>query len=144
MNNSKALKTILFISGLILAGVGGAILFMPAAFHATNDIELGGNISLLSEVRAGGSALLASGILVMSGTFVAKLAFTSAVVSSLVYLSYGLSRILSIAVDGMPAEGLVQAAALEIIIGLACAFALAKYREQLAESGHSQQSAAKE
>ena len=119
----------MFISGLILAGVGGVIVFMPVAFYANNGIELGGNISLLSEIRASGSALLASGTLVMSGAFVAKLAFASAVVSSLVYLSYGLSRILSMAVDGMPAEGLVQAAALEIAIGLACVFALSKYRE---------------
>ena len=129
MKNSRVLKTILFVSGLIATGTGGAILFMPAAFFATNGIELGSNISLLSETRAPGGALLASGILIMSGAFVAKLSFTSTVVSALVFLSYGLSRILSIAIDGMPAEGLVQAAVLEIVIGLACVFALAKYRD---------------
>lgn len=129
MKNSKVLKTILFISGLILTGTGGAILFMPVAFYAINGIELAGNISLLNEIRAPGSALLVSGLLIMSGAFVAKLTFTSAVVSTLVYLSYGLSRILSMAIDGMPAEGLVQAAFLEIVIGLVCVFALAKYRD---------------
>ncbi len=129
MKNSKVLKTILLISGLIMTGVGGAILFMPVAFHAGNGIDLGGNISLLSEVRAPGGALLASGILVMLGAFVTQLTFTSVVVSALIYLSYGISRILSLAIDGMPAEGLVQATVLEIIIGLLGVFALLRYRE---------------
>jgi hypothetical protein len=63
------------------------------------------------------------------GAFVDKLTFTSIVVSTLLYLSYGLSRILSMAIDGMPAEGLVQAAALEIVIGLVCVFVFVKYRD---------------
>ncbi len=102
---------------------------MPVAMAAINGIELGGNVSLLNETRAPGGAILASGILVMLGAFVAKLTFTSALVSTLVYLSYGLSRILSMAIDGMPAEGLVQVAVLEIVTGLVCVFALVKYRE---------------
>ncbi len=129
MKNSKVLKTILFISGLMLAGFGAAILLMPVEMAALNGIDLGGQISLLSETRAPGGALLASGILVISGAFLPKLTFTSVLVSALVYLSYGLSRILGMAIDGMPAEGLVQVAVLEIVTGLVCVFALVKYRE---------------
>lgn len=130
MKNSKVLKTILIISGLIASGIGAAILFAPVAFYATYGIELGSNFSLLNEIRAPGGALLASGILIMSGAFMDKLAFTSVLVSTLLYLSYGLSRVMSIAIDGVPAEGLVQAAVLEIVIGLACVFALLKYRRK--------------
>ena len=101
------------------------------AFHATTGIELGIDVSLLNEIRASGGALLASGILIMLGAFVAKLTFTSTVVSTLVYFSYGLSRILSMVIDGMPAEELVLAAVLEIAIGLACVFSLVKYRENM-------------
>lgn len=126
MKNSTTLKVILIISGLIATGIGGAILFVPTAFYATNGIELDGNISLLNEIRAPGGALLASGILIMLGAFVAKLTFTSLVVSTLLYLSYGISRIASIAMDGIPVEGLVQAAALEMAIGLVCVFTLIK------------------
>ena len=122
------LKTILIISGLIASGVGAAILFSPVAFYASYGIEPGGNINLLNEIRAPGGALLASGILITSGAFVDKLAFTAVVISTLLYLSYGLSRVMSIVIDGMPAEGLVQAAVLEIVIGLACIFALVKFR----------------
>lgn len=128
VNNSKALKIVLFVSGLIATGIGGAILFMPVAFYATNGIEVGDSSSLLNELRAPGGALLAFGLLITSGAFVAKLTLTSALLSTLLYVSYGLSRILSIAIDGMPAEGLVQAAVLELVIGLVCVFTLAKAR----------------
>jgi hypothetical protein len=131
MKNSKVLKTILFISGLIGIGVGGAILFMPITFFATSGIDLSGNVSLLNEIRPSGGALLASGMLILLGVFVAKLTFTSLVLSILLYLSYGISRILSITIDGIPAGILVMVAGLEIVIGLVCVFALIKYREKL-------------
>lgn len=127
MKNSIVLKIILFISGLIAIGIGGTILTMPAAFYATNGINLEGNINLLNEIRASGGALLASGILIILGAFITKLTFTSTVISTLLYFSYGLSRILSIVLDGMPSEGLVQAVILELIIGLFCIFAFLKY-----------------
>lgn len=134
MKNSKVLKTLLIISGLIASGIGAAILFAPVAFYATYGIELGGNFSLLNEIRAPGGALLASGILILAGAFVEKLSFTAVVVSTLLYLSYGLSRVLSIAIDGIPVVELVQAAVLEIVIGLACVFALVRYRENQGDS----------
>jgi hypothetical protein len=130
MKNSNVLKAVLIISGLVLTGVGGAILFIPGTFFATNGIDLGENIGLLNEIRSPGGALLASGLVIMLGAFVAKLTFTSAVISIVMYLSYGISRILSIAMDGMPAEGLVLATVVEIIIGLVGVFALLRYRER--------------
>jgi hypothetical protein len=120
MKNSKVLKTVLFFSGLIATGIGGAILLIPTAFYATYGINLGGDISMLNEIRTPGGSLLAAGILIISGAFVASLTFTSAVIAALIYLSYGVSRILSIGIDGMPSEGLVQATAFEIVIGVVC------------------------
>jgi len=134
MKNSKMLKIILVISGLIASGIGATILFAPMAFYATVGITLGDNISLLNEIRAPGGALLTSGILIISGAFVDKLTFTATVISTLLYLSYGLSRVMSIVIDGMPAEGIVQAVVLEIVTGLVCFFALVKYREKKKES----------
>ena len=133
MKNSKALKATLLISGLIATGIGGAILFMPVTFSATSGIDLKfiANISLLSEIRSAGGAMFASGILIMSGTFIKKLTFTSAVISSYMYLSYGAARIFSIVMDGVPTENLVQAAILEIVIGAICLFALVKYQENV-------------
>lgn len=130
MKNSKLLKSILFLSGLIAITIGGMILFTPVSFHATSGITLGDNISLLNEVRAPGGALLAMGVLITLGAFSAKLAFTSILLSTLLYLSYGLSRIVSMIVDGSPTEILILVAILEIIIGLVCAIALIKYRDK--------------
>ena len=83
----------------------------------------------MNEIRASGGALLATGILILSGAFVASLTFTSVVLACLLYLSYGLSRMLSFTIDGMPSESLVQAAALEIVIGVVCVYVFVRYRE---------------
>jgi len=130
MKKFALLKTILVLSGLVASGIGVSILISPFSFYAGYGLALGGNVSLLNEVRASGGALLASGILIISGAFVDKLTFTAALIAALLYLSYGLSRVMSIAVDGMPSEGLILAAAFEITTGLVCVFALVGYREK--------------
>ena len=129
MKNSKVLKVILFVSGLIAAVIGSSILLMPETFYALNSIDLGGNTSLLNEIRASGGALVVTGVLIISGSLVARLTFTSIVVAVLLFFSYGLSRILSFRLDGMPSAGLVQAAALELVIATVCLFVFVKYRE---------------
>ncbi|MGK7934419.1 MAG: DUF4345 family protein, partial [Xenococcaceae cyanobacterium] len=53
-------------------------------------------MNLLSEIRASSGALLAYGILIFTGAFVSQLSFTSMILSSLLFLSYGLSRFASI------------------------------------------------
>ena len=103
---------------------------MPIAFSARNGIELGSNISLLNDVRASGGLMLAGGLLILSGAFISRLRFTSTVVSILMFLSLGIGRIVSIAMDGMPAEGLVKATVVEMVIGFIGVFALLKYREK--------------
>ena len=134
MKNSRVLKTVLFFSGLVAAGIGGTILLIPTVFYASYGIDLGGDISMLNEIRTAGGALLTVGILIILGAFVVSLTFTSVVVAALTYLSYGTSRILSFGIDGMPAEGLVQAAAFEIVIGMLCLTTFAKYRIKREES----------
>jgi len=129
MKNSKVVKAILFVSGLILVGIGSATLFAPVAFLGTSGIDLGGQISLLSGIRAAGGALLASGVLILSGIFVANLTFTSTIISTMIFLSYGIARSLGMVIDGLPAPELMAATVVEIIIGLANVFALLKYRE---------------
>lgn len=124
MHRSRLLRALLAVSGLVAIGVGGTILLAPAAFHATNGIDLGENVSLRSEVRAPGGALLAAGGVILFGAFLPGLTFSSAVVAVVLYLSYGGARLLSMALDGMPAPGLVAAAGLELLLGLACAGAL--------------------
>ena len=128
MKNSITQKIILFISGFIAIGIGAAILFFPMDFYAAYNMDLGQDVSLLNEMKASGGVVLALGLLIVAGGFIAKLTYISLLISTIVYLSYGVSRIISMMVDGMPAEGLQQAAALEVIIGLVSLIILATYR----------------
>lgn len=129
MKNSLLLKTVLFIAGLIIAGIGAAELFTPIGFHAASGIVLGADTNLMNEIRAPGGALLAFGILVMAGAFFAPLTFTSTIIATTLYFSYGFSRLYSMAIDGMPDVTLLQATGLEIAIGLICAITLVRYRQ---------------
>ena len=129
MKTSKLLKFVLLVSGLTAIGIGSAILFVPATFYATYGIELGSDASLANEIRVPGGALLATGLLMLAGVFLGEFAFASTVIAAAVYLSYGLSRLLSMAVDGLPDGGLVGAAAFELAIGTVSLLALLRYRK---------------
>lgn len=130
MKNSKALKALLIFSGLFATGIGAVTLFAPVEAFGKLGIDLGGQINLLSFIRAAGGAFVAtSGIVIILGVFVAKLTFTSTMIATLMFLSFGIARIFSMAIDGMPADVVVAAIVLEMIIGLAGVFALLKYRE---------------
>ncbi len=129
MKDSKLLKIVLIISGLIGAIVGLASLIIPVQFYALNQINLGGQINLLNEIRASGGSLFIIGILIISGAFVKRLTYTSIVLSTVMYLSYGISRILSMILDGMPVNDLIYVCIIEIVIGLICLYCLIKYKE---------------
>ena len=81
-------------------------------------------------MRAAGGVLLSSGIFIMIGTFVSSLRFSAVILATLLYLSYSFSRAVSIMIDGMPSDELVQIAVFELVVGLACAFLLLKYNER--------------
>lgn len=129
MKNSMVLKGILAISGLILLGIGTATLFAPVAFLGTSNIDLGGQVNLLSEIRAAGGALLGGGILIILGIFISRLTFTSTVISVLIFLSYGIARAIGMVLDGMPDQALTAATVLEFVIAFAGIFALIRFRE---------------
>jgi len=76
-----------------------SILIASVDFYTVYGIGAGDNFDFLNKTKASGGAALTGGLLIMSGAFVNK-----------------------------PAEGFVQAVALEIITGLACIFTLVKYR----------------
>jgi len=114
--------------GLIAAGIAAMILFAPAAFYEGYAIEIGADISLANELRAPAGLLLLSGLLMLAGAFRSEFAIPSLTVATAVYLSYGLSRIASMAIDGVPHSGLVSAAVIEIAIGGICLVDLMRHR----------------
>jgi len=92
-------------------------LFAPVAFEASAGINLGNDVNLLSEMRAPGGAILAAGILILVGAFNASMTFVSILLSTLFYQSYGVARIFSMVVDGMPGASLTGATIVEMVIG---------------------------
>ena len=113
-------KALLLVAGALLILVSTFILTSPVDFYASNNIELGANVSLLNELKAPAGLLLAAGVFIISAIFLRSQADTALWLAALIYLSYAVSRFMSMASDGVPAAGLVQSAALEGIVGLAC------------------------
>lgn len=120
-------KALLIIAGICGVLVGIALTFFPINFSASNGIDVAGNTNLLNVTRSEGGALLACGILVVSGAFVQKLTYSALLISVVLYASYGLARFFSIAIDGMPEYNLLYTAVLEIVLGGLSAIAFFRY-----------------
>ncbi|MDJ0712386.1 MAG: DUF4345 domain-containing protein [Woeseiaceae bacterium] len=106
----------LVIAGLLLLTIGSAILLVPHAFHGSNGIVLGDNPNLLSEIRAPGGLLAASGAMILVGAFRVRLRASAVQLTTLVYGSFGLARLVSMALDGMPSNSIVGATVLEFVV----------------------------
>ena len=117
---AKTQKALLLVAGALLILVGTFIIASPADFYASNNIQLGANVSLLNEPKAPAGLLLVAGLFMIGAIFVRSQADTALWLAALIYLSYAGSRFVSMVFDGVPSAGLVQAAALEGIVGLAC------------------------
>lgn len=114
----KTTMTVIYlvISGLLLLVIGAAILLAPHAFHGSNGIALGDNPNLLSEIRAPGGLLAASGIIILIGGIRPLLRSQALQLTTLVYGSFGVARLMSIAMDGMPSDSIVGATVLEFVV----------------------------
>lgn len=130
MKTNVFVKTLLIISGIIGMGVGYALLFFPVAFEASAGITLGKDVNLLSEIRTPGGLLLAGGAIIFFGAFYSKLTYQSMLLSSLIYLSYGLARLVGIIMDGFPSESLMIAMIAELVIGLLSLFVSIRLSKQ--------------
>lgn len=114
------IRGMLLVSGLLATGVAVAIIVAPHPFYAGYGIDIGMNASLANELKAPAGTLLIAGLLMLVGVARFEFAATSLAIASVVYLSYGLSRLLSFAVDGVPHSALVSAAVLELALGAIC------------------------
>ena len=117
MRGSKWEKGMLLFAGITAVSIGAALVLRPEVMHAANGVTLGENASLLSEIRAPGGALLAVGVLLCVAAFVRKLVFAATVAGTVVFLGYGIGRVLSMVIDGIPASALVMACVFELVIG---------------------------
>ena len=131
-------KNALILTGLAGSAVGAGMLLVPHAFHALSGITLGSDVNLLSEVRAPGAALLVAGLFILSGAFVERVRHAATLVGLAVMLSYGVSRLISMVLDGMPGTAMIQVTIFEFVLALICGLALLPRRgveDRMATSG---------
>lgn len=131
IRSSYATRALLLASGLIAASIAAMIFIAPHAFYGSYGIDLGADASLANELKAPAGALLLAGILMLAGVVRTEFTIPSLATASAIYLSYGLSRVLSMAIDGLPHSGLVSAAQLELVIGAICFVDLVRHRKTI-------------
>jgi len=68
-------------------------------------------------MRSSGGILLAEGILIALGAFNSKITKIALIISCLFYLAYGISRSISMLIDGIPRSSIVSVTIAELIIG---------------------------
>jgi hypothetical protein len=111
------IRVLLLASGLLAAGIAATILFAPDAFYTGYGIDVGSNVNLANELKAPAGLLLIAGLLMLIGVFRAGFIIPSLATATVIYLTYGASRLLSMTLDGAPDSALVTAAMLEIAVG---------------------------
>ena len=131
MKNSKALKGILILLGLLLTVLGSWRLMDPIAFFENSGLILRNDVGLLNEARATGGVVVGFGLLILAGAFNQKLAYTSTIASVVVFLGFGTGRLIGFVLDGNPGEALAEGILFEFVLGLVAVFALWKYREKV-------------
>ena len=119
-------RLFLLVSGTIATLIGALILLVPHAFFATNHIALGTDPNLMSEIRAPAGVLLASGVILIRSAILAHMIRTALLISAIVFTTYGGSRLVSIAFDGVPATSLMGALVMELLIGIIAAILVAR------------------
>lgn len=125
---SPLLRGFLGLSGLIAATLGVLILLSPIPFYAGYGIDLTGQVDLLNEMRSHGLSLIGIGGFIAAGAVLSRLATAALAVSALFYLSYGLSRLVSLVLDGPPGQALLLSTAFELAVGAISLFAYLRRR----------------
>ncbi len=87
------------------------------------------DVGLLNEARATGGVVVGFGLLILLGAFNQKLSYTSTIAAIVLYLGFGVARVIGFVLDGNPGETLIQGIIGEFIFGLLGVFAFFKYRE---------------
>ena len=79
-------------------------------------------------MRAPGGLLILASLIALAGAVKRSLARTGLILSASVYGSYGLSRLVSLALDGMPSDSLLLAALIELVVAALSLFALTRFQ----------------
>ena len=116
---------VLSLSALMLVFVGGMRLSNPIKTYLKNSgIKLENDASLLNEMRGVSAVILCAGIIILLGTFIGKLTFTSHFIASLIFVGFAIGRLISLKADGKPSKQITQGILFELVLGAANIFCL--------------------
>ena len=107
-------RIMLGLSGLIGGYIGISILFDTQKFFAHNGVEITGDPGLMSELKAPAIVLLAAALVLLVGSVKSRFTDMALMIGAIVYGSYGMGRVVSILVDGLPPQPLIAAAVVEL------------------------------
>lgn len=124
MTFNKFQITVLSIAGFTVLLVGCFLALDPHGFYAGYGVTLD-HTDLLSEVRANGTNLAALGCLMLAGVVKPSLRAVSVTCSLVAYFAIASGRVLSLATDGLPSDGILMALGIELVIAALCLVAFA-------------------
>jgi len=111
-------RIVLALAGLAALLIGATLLLDPQALYAGSGLVLDGGASQLSEIRAPAALLVLTGLVGLAGSTWLKWATAALQLTVLVFLGYGVGRVASLALDGIPSDSLVLAMLIEWGIGV--------------------------
>lgn len=106
----------LVISGALLLLIGGALLISPKAFLASSEVLISNDPSLLSELVAPSGVLILSGALMILSAILRRFINSALSIGTVVYAAYGVSRLFSISIHGVPSNSLIEAMIIELVV----------------------------
>ncbi|MHA7901574.1 MAG: DUF4345 domain-containing protein [Henriciella sp.] len=109
-------RGVLTVSGAILGLIGGALMFAPKAFLETSHVFIDRDPGLMSELTAPSGILIITGALMMLGAFKLRFSNLALLIGAIVYGSYGLGRLVSMVLHGLPSESLITATVIEFAV----------------------------
>lgn len=94
--------------------IGGALMLAPKAFLEMSHVFVERDPGLMSELTAPSGVLIVTGMLMILGAVKQRFARLSLLCGAIVYGSYGVGRLVSMALHGVPSESLISATIIEI------------------------------
>ena len=114
---------VLALSGLMLTFAGLMRFIKPIGSYCLKsyadnpELKIEGKSSMFSEMRGAGLNTVFAGIIILLGTLLPQIQFTSFIVASIFFGSYVIGRLVSLGIDGKPNQQTFQGMIMEFVFG---------------------------
>lgn len=112
---------VLFAAGSVSLIIGVGITFVTKGFYASTGIDLHGDASLYSEIRASGAVLLVVAVYLLAALMRPDWRPAALLVSAIYFGAYGLARVYSAMATGWPTAEITTAMVAELTVAAVAA-----------------------